>query len=132
MGVRRFEDLVAWQLAYQLQEEVFAFTALACASRDVSYCTQIRESARSATSNIAEGFGRYYPKEFARFLRIAGSSLHETKNHLHDGNNRHYLSDSEHDRLVRLALRALKANTRLIAYLLMAKAPEPFTGKKNL
>jgi hypothetical protein len=60
MGVRRFEDLVAWQLAYQL-------------------------------------------KKFARFLRIAGSSLHETKNHLHDGNNRHYLSDSEHERLVRLA-----------------------------
>jgi four helix bundle protein len=63
MGVRRFEDLVVWQLAHELQEEVFAFTAMLPTLRDVNYCDQIRESTRSVTRNIAEGFGRYEPRE---------------------------------------------------------------------
>jgi four helix bundle protein len=87
MGVRRFEDLIAWQLAFQLQEEVFAFAASGPAARDVKYCDQIRESSRSATRNTAGGFGRYRPREFGHFLRIAGASLHETKNHLLDGDS---------------------------------------------
>jgi four helix bundle protein len=79
VAVRRFEDLIAWQLARQLQNEVFAILDTGLPSRDVMYCDQIRESARSATRNTAEGFGRYYPREFARFLRIAAGSLHERR-----------------------------------------------------
>jgi four helix bundle protein len=117
MVARRFEDLIAWQLAYELQQDVFAFIARPGVSRDCKLCDQIRESTRSATRNIAEGFGRYYPKEFARFLRIANGSLHETKNHLHEALDRQYLNQSEHDRLIRLLLRANKASVRLHAYL---------------
>ncbi len=125
MGVNRFEDLVAWQLASQLQSDVLAFTAHGSILRDSKFCDQIRESARLAPRNIAEGFGRYYPREFARFLRIATASLHETKNHLHHANDQGYLSNLEHERLVRLTLRAIKATTRLAAYLLDAEAPMP-------
>ena len=39
--------------------------------------SQIRRSAVSIPSNIAEGFGRRLPKEFIRFLRISISSLFE-------------------------------------------------------
>jgi len=127
VGVRRFEDLIAWQLAHELQEEIFAFTSRAPVNKDVNFCNQIRDSSRSAVRNIAEGFGRYYAKEFARFLRIAIGSLHETKSHLLDGKDRRYLSDSEHVRLLRLTLRALKASSRLLAYLRRSKSPEPFT-----
>ena len=88
----RFEDLIAWQLSYELQQRVFAFTANGVAARDVKFCDQIRESARSASRNIAEGFGRYYPKEFVRFLRIANGSLNETKCHLRDALDRRYVS----------------------------------------
>ena len=58
MGVDRFEDLIAWQLADQLKTEIFAFTSLPPASRDFKYCDQIRDSIRSVTRNTAEGFGR--------------------------------------------------------------------------
>jgi four helix bundle protein len=123
MGVRRFEDLVTWQLAYELQQEVFAFTAILPAARDFKYCDQIRESTRSATRNTAEGFGRYDPKEFIRFLRIASGSLHETKSRLLDGLDRGYLTASKHEQLVRLLLRGFKANVRLQAYLRNTNAP---------
>src|SRR5438105_15034017 len=107
MGVRRFEDLIAWQLAHELEQEVFAFTARRPACRDVKYCNQITEAARSAPRNTSEGFGRYFPKEFSRFLRIAAGSLHEIKNQLHEGRDRKYLDESSHERLVRLAVRAI-------------------------
>jgi four helix bundle protein len=126
MGVRRFEDLIAWQLADQLQTDIFEFTSHPPASRDFKYCDQIRDSIRSAKRNTSEGFGRYYPKEFARFLRIAAGSLQETKNHLQDGLKQQYLSVERHLHMKRLCLRAIKANVRLIAYLRHAKPPEPF------
>jgi len=127
MGVDRFEDLIAWQLADQLQTAIFEFTSRLPVSRDFKYCDQIRDSIRSAKRNTAEGFGRYYPKEFARFLRIAAGSLHETKNHLQDGLKQGYLSTDHHEALKRLCLRAMKANVRLTAYLRHATAPEPFS-----
>ena len=131
MGVRRFEDLIAWQLANDLQQDIFEFTAKMPAVRDVKFCDQIRESSRSAPRNIAEGFGRYYPQEFVRFLRIAVGSLAETNHQLHEALARRYLAEPDHERLVRLCLRALKANTSLIRYLLRATAPAPRIGRGN-
>jgi len=126
MIARRFEDLVVWQLAHQLQEEVFRFTKQPPTCRDFKFCDQIQDSARSATRNIAEGFGRFYPKEFRGFLRFAAGSLHETKNHLLDARKRGYISPEEFERLRRLALRAIKANNRLINYLRTATPPIPY------
>jgi four helix bundle protein len=126
MGVNRFEDLIAWQLANRLQDEVLALISTGPATRDFKFCDQIRESLRSAPANTAEGFGRYYPRDFRRCLRIAAGSLNETKNHLHEGKSRGYFSDRDHERVVRLSLRAIKANVRLAAYLATATAPDPF------
>jgi len=131
MVVRRFEDLVVWQLADRIKNEVYAITARRPAANDIKFCDQIRESARSAPRNIAEGFGRYYPREFGRFLRIALGSLHETKNHLHDGHDRRYLSDGDYERILRATLRAIKAGNRLAAYLRSARTPQPFSAPRE-
>jgi four helix bundle protein len=85
MIAHRYPDLECWQLANELKRRVYAFIAIEPAVRDFEYCDQIRDSARSAPSNIAEGFGRFRPLEFARFLEIARASLLETHNHLGDG-----------------------------------------------
>ena len=77
-GVRDFRDLVAWQLAYELKCEVYAFTSTGRVSRDFDYVNDIRSASASAPANIAEGFGRFRPLEFARFLTIAKASLVET------------------------------------------------------
>jgi four helix bundle protein len=124
MIASRFEELIAWQPASELEEEVIAFTSRPSTARDFKYCDQIREAARSAPRNTAEGFGRFYPKEFLYFLRIAAGSLNETKNQLHEGLRRRYMSRSEHERLLRLNLRALKANLRLGEFLETAKPPK--------
>ncbi len=114
MGVRDFRDLVCWQLSYELKCEVFAFTAIGPASRDFKYRDQIRDSSASAPRNIAEGFGRYRPREFARFLEFARASLMETQSSLIDGRDSGYLFPMLYSRLANLARAALKATTNLM------------------
>ena len=114
MGVRDFRDLVCWQLSEELKCEVLAFTAIPPVSRDYKFCDQIRDSSACAPRNISEGFGRYRPAEFARFLEYARSSLMETQNHLIDAHDRTYLSDRLYSRLYNLAAAALRLTTRLM------------------
>jgi four helix bundle protein len=117
MGVHRFEDLIAWQLAFELEKEVYASTALRPAWSDFKFSEQIRDSSASATRNTAEGFGRFRPRDHAQFLGIAHASLDETKSGLHSAHHRGYLTTVEYRRLLRLVIRALAANAGLIKYL---------------
>ena len=112
--VRDFRDLVCWQLSDELKCEVFAFSATGPASRDFKYRDQIRDSSAAAPRDIAEGFGRFRPREFARFLEFARASLMETQSSLIDGRDRNYLTPQLYSRLNNLARAALKATTNLM------------------
>jgi four helix bundle protein len=117
MVVTRFQDFAAWQLSRELERRVIAFTAILPASRDLDYRRQVRRSSSSAPRNIAEGFGRFWPAEFARFVRIARGSLEETKDHVQAAFERGYISEQERKELITLGNRALGASTRLAQYL---------------
>ena len=117
MIARHYKDLVCWQLANEVKKKVYAITARKHIARDFEFCQQIRESARSAPSNIAEGFGRYRPADFARFSEYARGSLAETQNHLNDALDLGYIDADECSSVCRLAMRAEKATVKLILYL---------------
>jgi four helix bundle protein len=93
VGVRHFTDLVAWRLAAQLRDQIVALTNEPAVARDFRFCSQIRDAASSAPSNIAEGFCRYSHREFAQFLKVAYGSLGEVQNHLTDARERGYVDD---------------------------------------
>ena len=114
MVVSNFQDLLCWQLSYELKCEVFAFTAKRPASLDFKYRDQIRDSAAAAPRDISEGFGRFRPREFARFLEFARASLMETQTSLIDGRDRGYLTRELGSRLLNLAAAALRVTTRLM------------------
>jgi four helix bundle protein len=129
MVVKRFQDLAVWQLSRELERRVVAFTAMLPASRDLDYCRQVRRSSSSAARNIAEGFGRFWPAEFARFVRIARGSLEETKDHVEAAFERGYISEPERAELITLGNRALGASTRLAQYL--DEAAKTWTSKRG-
>jgi four helix bundle protein len=114
---RSHEDLDAWTLAVALRDRVFAFTARQSVRGHGSFCDQIQRSSGSVPSNIAEGFRRYKPRDFARFLRIALGSLGETQNHLRHAKTLNYISDEEFAEMWRLSSRAIGACSRLRSYL---------------
>jgi len=109
--------LICWQLSAELQDRVFAITATGTVSRDFKFCNQIREATRSCTNNIAEGFGRFAPNEFRRFLIIARGSLTEVHNQIRTGHRCGYLTDKDYDQLSRLTARAAKVTGGLIVHL---------------
>ena len=116
-GVRRYEDLEAWQIADELKREVYALTAKCPASRDLRFCDQIRDSAASSTKNIAEGFGRFQPGDNARFVEISLASTMETKDSLKDGVDRGHFTPERVIRAQQLAERSIQCSTKYIVYL---------------
>jgi four helix bundle protein len=116
-GVRRYEDLEAWQIADELKREVYALTAAGPAARDLEYCKQIRASAASSTKNIAEGFGRFNPGENAHFVEFSVASAMETKDSLKDGIDRGYFTPERVLRAQQLAERSIQCSTKYIVYL---------------
>ncbi|MBI4886740.1 MAG: four helix bundle protein [Acidobacteria bacterium] len=117
MGARSFQELDVWQLSNQLKLGVYDLLHTPAVQHDLEFRNQIRNAAASAPRNIAEGFGRYMPREFRQYLRIANGSLMETSNHLEDGRDRGYFEGADIDPLLTLARRASAAVTRLIRYL---------------
>ncbi len=82
-GIHRFEDLDAWQRARRLAARIYALTSAAPLARDFTLKDQLRRSAVSIASNIAEGFGSRGPRNFLRYLRIAEASAAEVRSHLY-------------------------------------------------
>jgi four helix bundle protein len=122
MIARRFEELECWKLARELERRVYAFTATSPACKDLDYCRQIRKSSSSAPRNMAEGFGRFLPGDFAKFMRNALGSLNETRDHLGAGHEQGYLLTAEYVELRELASRATGASVRLAEYLERVKS----------
>ena len=117
MAARRYEDLEAWQLADELKREVYALIATGPASNDFEFRGQIRDSAASNSKNIVEGFGRFRPADFARFMEFAVASAMETKDSIKDGVDRGYFTPDRALRARTLAERSIQCSTKLIVYL---------------
>jgi len=112
-----FTKLAAWQRSDELRRFVIEFTARPGVARDFRFCAQCKDAARSTTSNIAEGFGRWTHREFARYLQIATGSLKETRDLLIDARHRGYITEDELLRANLIARRANAACAGLIRYL---------------
>ncbi len=102
-GVTRFEDLIAWQKARELNREIYAAASTGPISRDFSLVNQIRSAAASIMCNIAEGFERGGQAEFHQFLVISKGSCGEVRSNLHIALDVGYLSEKESKRLGEMA-----------------------------
>lgn len=71
MTARRYQELEVWQLCEEIRQRVLAETTRKLPSWDRSFCDQIRDAAEDATADVAEGFVRFKPREFAQFLGYA-------------------------------------------------------------
>jgi len=80
--VQSFRDLQVWQRAVQLSIAIYRLTKELPREEIYGLPSQIRRSAVSVPSNIAEGQGRLGTGEFKQFLGIARGSNFEVQTHL--------------------------------------------------
>jgi four helix bundle protein len=79
MPSRNYRDLIVWQKAMDLVEQVYRVSRSFPKEELYALTSQIRRAAVSIPSNIAEGQGRRSVPEFIRFLHIAHGSLREVE-----------------------------------------------------
>jgi four helix bundle protein len=77
-----FRELVVWQRSIQLAASIYRLTLGFPKEETYGLSSQIRRSAVSVPSNIAEGQGRLSTGEFRQFLGIARGSNFELQTQL--------------------------------------------------
>ncbi|MBI3783121.1 MAG: four helix bundle protein [Deltaproteobacteria bacterium] len=75
--IRSFRDLAVWKLGKEIVLDIYRVTAEFPKRETFGLVSQMRRSAVSVPSNIAEGFNRQHTGEFRRFLSIALGSCGE-------------------------------------------------------
>jgi four helix bundle protein len=77
--MRDFRQLQVWQKAHKLTLEVYRATTSFPREETYGLTSQIRRSASSIPTNIAEGCGRISEAELARFMEISMGSASEAE-----------------------------------------------------
>ncbi|MBE6992613.1 MAG: four helix bundle protein [Ruminococcaceae bacterium] len=80
--VKNYTDLVVWQKSMDLVVEIYSLTKLLPEDERFGLVSQMRRSAVSIPSNIAEGHTRSSRRDFLRFLSIARGSKSELQTQL--------------------------------------------------
>lgn len=75
--IHSYQDLLVWQKSMKLCESVYSLTSAFPHNEKFGFVSQMRRSALSIPSNIAEGRGRNSRKDFIQFLHIASGSANE-------------------------------------------------------
>ena len=92
-----FEGLEVYQAARVLVRDVYRLQQKFPKTETYSLGDQIRRSASSVTSNIAEGSGRNSNKEKVHFIEIAYGSLMEAFSQLQIAQDLDYLTEQDID-----------------------------------
>jgi four helix bundle protein len=126
--VRRFEDLVAWQLARELTSELYGITRQGAFSRDFGLVDQMRRAAVSIMSNIAEGFDRESIAERLHFYVIAKASCAELRSQLYVALDAGYMDQPTFDTLQAKADRTARVLSGLRSSTNRARIPRNGPG----
>ena len=115
--IKNFEDLICWKKSREITKHIYRVTKNTEFSKDYPLIKQIRRSAVSAMSNIAEGFERDGNREFINFLSIAKGSLGEVRAQLNVAKDQKYITEKEFRFLLNLLLENSRTLSGFIAYL---------------
>jgi len=101
-GFQSVQRLKVWQKSMDLVETSYRLSSRLPLDERFGLTSQIRRAATSIPANIAEGFGRWNARDFARFVAIASGSLRELETHFIIVQRLGYLDKAAVDSALRL------------------------------
>jgi four helix bundle protein len=121
MGAKSYKELDIWKKGVEIVNQIYGLTSHFPKEELYGITTQMRRSAVSIPTNIAEGFVRYHNKEYRQFLYVALGSCAELETQIIVSLNQKYLSkkDSEElseqlDHESRMLMNMIKAVSRFL------------------
>jgi four helix bundle protein len=100
MKIKNFRDLDVWKLGKKIVLDVYRVTKEFPKDEVYGLVGQMRRSALSIPSNVAEGFNRIHNREYRQFLYIALGSCAELETQTEIAFELGYLEQSHHDQLL--------------------------------
>jgi four helix bundle protein len=108
------KELDVWKISIDLVTHVYELTKNFPSSEMFGLTSQMRRSAISISSNIAEGAGRNYTKEFIHFLSIAKGSTVELETQLIISQRIGYTTNEMIEEMLQTCSRIIKMLTGMI------------------
>lgn len=112
--IKTFTDLEAWKEGHKLVLMAYELTRKFPKEEMFGLVSQMRRSAVSVTSNIAEGFSRQSWKEKVQFYSMSIGSLTELQNQLLVCRDIHYVTSEEFTRAIVQSVKTHKIINGLI------------------
>ena len=109
-----YRDLIVWQKSMNLVTLIYKLVAQLPENEKYGLTPQIKRSAISIPSNIAEGYGRNYKKDYSRFLQIARGSLFENQTQLEIAVNLDFIEAIDLEEIKELSIEVEKMLNSLI------------------
>lgn len=104
---KNYEDLKCWHRAKDLAVDTYRLSMNGNLNQDFGLRDQLRKSAISVMSNIAEGKERGDPSEFVRFLNVAKASAAELRTQFIIAREVGYLAEGDfldfEDKIIRIS-----------------------------
>ena len=97
-----------------MEDVIFEITESGPVTRDDEFWSQIRKAAQKPPPLIAEGFIRWKPKEFVRYLRMARGEIAEVQSRLNSAKGRKYFSEEQLARACSITKCAMGTTTNLL------------------
>ena len=98
--IKSFKDLRIWQKGIEIVSDIYILTKKFPKEELFSLTSQLRRSAISIPSNIAEGFKRFHNKEYRQFLFITLGSCAELETQIIIAKELKYIDENEVTKLV--------------------------------
>lgn len=99
--MHKYKELTVWQKSVELAVDVYKITGEFPKEELYSLVSQVKRSAVSVPSNIAEGAGRNSSGEFVHFLGISNGSSSELETQLIIANKLGYIKDEALDTITK-------------------------------
>ena len=93
--IKEYKDLKIWQKGIEIVSDIYILTKKFPKEELYGLTSQIRRSAISIPSNIAEGFRRYHNKEYRQFLYISLGSCAELETQIAIAKNLKYITEEK-------------------------------------
>lgn len=120
--ITSFEDLECWKACRKVRIFIMDLVKKFPEEEKYSLTDGMKRASRSATENIAEGFGRYHFQENIQFCRHSRGSLHELIDQLITALDENYINQKEFNSGKDLISNAMGLLNGYINYLIKAKA----------
>ena len=112
--IQNFKDLRIWQEGIKLVKDIYLLTKSFPKDEMYGLSSQMRRCAVSIPSNIAEGFRRYYNKEYKQFLYITLGSCAELETQVMISHELEYIKEEIKEEITEKIQYICKMGSKLI------------------